>query len=108
YAIRFIKSFSGAKIFGWTEAAPGEKVGSELSFLYHTANTARRLMEDAKMPTQGLMDPRSESLDSASAKVYLNTLMTILGGNEKADLAVAAWIEHGRASKPAQKHWGFD
>ncbi|MCC6277742.1 MAG: hypothetical protein IT289_07505 [Oligoflexia bacterium] len=77
YASRFMKSFSHAKIFGWTETAPGEKASSDKSLPYHIHNVALQLVSSSGQ-TIKLSNPFAPKISPAAAQAYQDALVTIL------------------------------
>lgn len=96
---RYMRSFPKAKVFGWTNSAPGEKSNSERSLLFHLAHISKYLD-----PADGLPeDPVSSYLSPKGLQQYLEAITLSLMPFEYKDrgcedIAVKGWIDHGTAS----------
>lgn len=111
YAVRFFKTFPNAKVFGWTKTAPGENARSERSFLFHIANTARRIHENQGTPFSDLQDPvKTYSFNKFSAASYFNAIVQVLGNEDRLGIedALGGWMDHGQPPNIEKALWGFD
>lgn len=103
-ASRYLRLFPSSKLFGWTKSAPGEKVGSWKSLLFHMAQVSRLMDEGDQYPTQ---TPTAESLTADSAARYANAVLLTLSKfsvDDRAceEIATQAWLAHGNVGKPAK------
>ena len=94
---RYLRLFPAAKLFGWTETAPGEKANSQFSVLYHIAHMARMMDAQDKFPD---ISPLSPTIDEKSALKYLDAVVLALGRmgeGEKGceEITTKAWLAHG-------------
>ncbi len=97
---RYLRSFPKAKIFGWTNSAPGEKADSERSLLFHMAHIAKYLDPEYGLPE----DPLRGGISARGLQDYLNAINLALmpfsyQDRSCEDIAVQGWIDHGTYSK---------
>jgi hypothetical protein len=97
---RYLRSFPKAKIFGWTNSAPGEKADSERSLLFHMAHIAKYLDPEYGLPE----DPLKGNISARGLQDYLNAINLALMPFSYQDrtcenIAVQGWIDHGTYSK---------
>lgn len=105
---RYLRIFPSAKLFGWTETAPGEKANSQYSVLFHIAHMARVMDQQDQFPAQS---PRAPNLTPESVAKYVDATLLALShfgkGEERCEqLAVDAWIAHGTKAK--HKQYSYD
>lgn len=98
---RYLRLFPSAKLFGWTETAPGEKANSQYSLLYHIAHMARVMDDQDKFPP---LSPLSPTLTPESVARYVDATLLALSRFSENDrkceeLATSAWIAHGTQKK---------
>ncbi|MGZ3696182.1 MAG: hypothetical protein ACXWQO_19305, partial [Bdellovibrionota bacterium] len=106
---RYLRLFPAAKLFGWTQTAPGDKANSQYSVLFHIAHMAKIMDDGDQFPKES---PASPTLSADSVARYVDGVMLALshfGANETKceELATAAWIAHG-SKKSATDRYAFD
>lgn len=99
---RYLRLFPSSKVFGWTKSAPGVKAKSEYSILYHMAHMSRVMDAEDKFPESR---PHAENWTAASTAKYATSVLAVLNRYSEEqkgcnDLAVNAWMNHGRMTGP--------
>lgn len=109
-ASRYLRLFPSAKVFGWTRSAPGEKVGSWKSMLFHMAQITRIMGDGTAYPDQG---PGADKLSPENAARYANAVLASLtrfsAENRGCEnIAVEGWLAHGNVGKPGKYFFDND
>lgn len=97
YAMRFMKSFPQARLFGWTRTAPGEKAESEKSLPFHIHNVAQLMLPTEKKRL--LSRPFDPKLTVAQAEVYLDAIVGLLlppKSVQSLKASLDGWDRHGK------------
>lgn len=102
-ASRYLRLLPSAKLFGWTRSAPGEKVGSWKSVLFHMTQVARLLDDENTFP----QSPTTPTFSAESAARYANAVLLTLNRfavEDKSceDIATQGWLAHGNVGRPGQ------
>ncbi|MGE3260468.1 MAG: hypothetical protein AB7K68_01700 [Bacteriovoracia bacterium] len=106
---RYLRLFPSAKLFGWTQTAPGEKANSQYSMLFHIAHMSRILDAQNDFPKES---PLSPTITADSAARYMDGVLLALArfGKEEQkceELSTTAWIAHGTKGK-LNDRYAFD
>lgn len=106
---RYLRLFPSAKLFGWTQTAPGEKANSQFSILFHIAHMSRIMDAQDQFPAQS---PLSPTLTADSVARYVDGVLLALAkfGNEEKkceELTTSAWIAHGSKKRETDRY-AFD
>ena len=90
---RYLRMFPQATVFGWSDSAPGEKVGSERSIPFHISQTSK-LINDP-LPTGS---KKAQWDQGKNAVDYVLSMVTLLNGDTADDcsrMVQKAWVNHG-------------
>jgi len=103
-ASRYLRLFPSSKLFGWTKSAPGEKVGSWKSLLFHMSQVSRLMDEEEKFPAQS---PLAANISADSAARYANAVLLTLHRFKPEDkaceeFATQGWLAQGNALKSSR------
>lgn len=101
FALHFQRIFPQATVYGWTNAAPGEKAGSDRSIPYHIAQSSRVIDSDPRV----FSNPITSDIPPQAARRYAEVLYGILRrpltprDDFPPELAeknfIQAWRDHG-------------
>ena len=103
---RYLRTFPGATVFGWTKTAPGERSGSQYSIPFHMAHISRLINNQDGFPTDS---PIKGTWTKDSAVEYGTAMLNLLNGESQCEeLAVEAWKEHGRVRDQSTEYGFFN
>ncbi|RYZ76181.1 MAG: hypothetical protein EOP05_05775 [Proteobacteria bacterium] len=96
YATRFMKTFPQARLYGWTQTAPGENAQSQKSLPFHIHNVAIRMMTPSQRKV--LSSPFASDMSKAQAAIYQDALVGLLLPPKSVaalEASLTAWNDHG-------------